>query len=67
MITLDQLRKIMPRAGARADRWLEPLNAAMAEFGIDTQRRISAFLAQAAQCSAGTKGEAHHRFYGRVG
>ena len=48
MITREQLLAIMPHAGARADRWLEPLNAAMAEFGIDTQRRISAFLAQVA-------------------
>jgi len=29
MITREQLLVIMPHACARADRWLEPLNAAM--------------------------------------
>ena len=47
-ITLDQLRAIMPHAGARADAFLGPLNRAMAEFGIDTPVRQAAFLAQIA-------------------
>ena len=48
MITREQLVAIMPHAKKRADQWLDPLNIAMAEFGIDTQRRVSAFLAQIA-------------------
>ncbi len=46
MITREQLIKIMPHAKPRADIWLQPLNDAMSEFGIDTQRRVAAFLAQ---------------------
>lgn len=48
MITLDQLRAIMPYAGTRAMTFLVPLNRAMAEFGIDTPARQAAFLAQVA-------------------
>lgn len=48
LITLDQLKKIIPYAGARAAIYLAPLNAAMAEFGIDTPGRRAAFLAQVA-------------------
>lgn len=47
-ITLQQLQKIMPYAGKRAGTYLEPLNAAMCEFGIDTPMRQAAFLAQLA-------------------
>jgi putative chitinase len=46
MITLVQLQNIMPLAKDRARLFLEPLNAAMAEFGIDTPLRQAAFLAQ---------------------
>lgn len=52
MITRDQLIAIMPQSGDRAGAFLYPLNAAMAEFGIDTPARQSAFLAQAAHESA---------------
>lgn len=45
-LTLDQLRAIMPYAGKRAEVFLAPLNAAMAEFEINTQPRMAAFLAQ---------------------
>lgn len=48
MITIQQLRTIMPLAGGRAAMFCEPLNAAMAEFGIDTPARQAAFLAQIA-------------------
>ena len=48
MITREQLIAIMPLAKGRADAFLQPLNDAMAEFGIDTTRRMSAFLAQIA-------------------
>lgn len=45
-MTLDQLIKIMPYARARAQTFLAPLNAAMAEFGITTPARQASFLAQ---------------------
>lgn len=46
MVTLEQLKKIMPNAGQRAQVFLVPLNDAMDEFGIDTPARQAAFLAQ---------------------
>lgn len=46
MVTLEQLKKIMPNAGQRAQVFLVPLNDAMDEFGIDTPARQGAFLAQ---------------------
>lgn len=48
MMTLDQLRAIMPYAGPRAAVFLEPLNRAMDDFSIDTPARQAAFLAQVA-------------------
>jgi len=48
MITLDQLRAIMPYAGPRAAVFLDPLNRAMDDFSIDTPARQAAFLAQVA-------------------
>ena len=45
-ITEQQLRQIMPLARGRAAVFLPHLNAAMARRGIDTPRRIAAFLAQ---------------------
>lgn len=48
MLTLDELQRIMPHAGHRAETFLEPLNGAMKEFGIDNGARIAAFLAQVA-------------------
>jgi len=48
-ITISQLLAIMPNAGdARARKFIEPLNAAMHEYGIDTPKRQAAFLAQIA-------------------
>jgi putative chitinase len=38
----------MPAAGKRALLYLDPLNAAMAEFAINTPARVAAFLAQIA-------------------
>ncbi|MGX9697009.1 glycoside hydrolase family 19 protein [Janthinobacterium lividum] len=38
--------QIMPLAGRRAMLFLAPLNAAMAEFSIDTPQRRASFLAQ---------------------
>lgn len=49
MITRADLREIMPQAAENAiDGFMEPLNDAMDEFGIDSPERQSAFLAQIA-------------------
>jgi len=48
MISLDQLKAIMPRAGRQAELCLGPLNEAMAEREIDTAARIAPFLANVA-------------------
>jgi putative chitinase len=48
MITLAELQEIMPYAGLRAETYLDPLNAAMDEFDINTPDREAAFLAQLA-------------------
>jgi putative chitinase len=45
-VTLAQLRKLAPSSSAPFAEWLDPLNAAMAEFGITTEARIEMFLAQ---------------------
>lgn len=47
-LTLTQLLNIMPFARTRAAAFLDPLNAAMAEFGINTPARQATFLAQLA-------------------
>jgi putative chitinase len=48
MITLEQMKKVIPYAGRKVGVFLGPLNEAMAEFGIDTPARQAAFLAQIA-------------------
>lgn len=49
MLTLPQLQVIMPRLPSeKAAEYLPHLNAAMAEFHIDSPERIAAFLAQLA-------------------
>lgn len=47
-ISIGQLQRIMPFAKQRADGFLDALNAAMDEFGINTPLRQAAFLAQIA-------------------
>jgi putative chitinase len=47
-MNIDQLNQIMPQAGKRATRFLNPLNAAMLESGINTRLRMAAFLATVA-------------------
>lgn len=47
-LTLTQLQSCMPYAGSRAAVFLDSLNAAMAEFHIDTLLRQACFLAQVA-------------------
>lgn len=48
MLTLPQLQACMPYAGERASIYVEALNHAMSEFGIDTLLRQACFLAQIA-------------------
>jgi putative chitinase len=45
-MNLDQLLQIMPFARQRAPAFLDALNAAMAEFDIDTPARQAAFISQ---------------------
>lgn len=47
-VTIQQLARIMPTAGAQALNYLPWLNLTMGEFGIDTKHRQAAFLAQLA-------------------
>jgi len=46
MLTVDELKRILPLAGTRAETFCQPLNRAMAEFGIDSRARQAAFIAQ---------------------
>lgn len=48
IVTLQQLKKIMPNAGKRADVFLDHLNNAMQEFWINTANKVAMFLAQIA-------------------
>lgn len=48
MITREELRMIMPLAGARVDTYIDGLNDTMEIYEITTPPRIAAFLAQIA-------------------
>jgi putative chitinase len=48
MITIEQLKAIMPGGSTRAARFIDPLNKAMVKFDIDTVPRMASFLAQIA-------------------
>jgi putative chitinase len=48
MITTDLLRRIMPESGPRAALFTVPLVTAAAEFDINAEERIAAWLAQLA-------------------
>lgn len=56
MISLSELRAIMPFSGKRAAMFLDSLNEAMREYEIDNVLRQAAFLAQVAHES----GELHY-------
>jgi putative chitinase len=45
-MNLDQINQIMPFARSRAAKFLDGINAAMDEFGIDTPARQASFIAQ---------------------
>ncbi len=47
-LTADELLTIMPNIGGKLSIFLDPLNAAMEEFQINTYARMSMFLAQLA-------------------
>jgi putative chitinase len=47
-MTRDDLLAIMPLAKSRIDAFLDPLNAAMEEFDINTHARQASFLSQVA-------------------
>lgn len=52
----DNLRTVMPFSTGKADQFVDPLNKAMAEFGINSNIRQAAFIAQIAEES----GELRH-------
>lgn len=47
-MTPTELRTVMPQAGSRADTYAQPLTDACTEFGINTPKRLAAFIAQIA-------------------
>lgn len=52
-MTKDQFRQAANISQQLADKWFQPLTAAMYEFGIDTPRRQAYFIAQIGTESAG--------------
>ena len=64
MLTQYQLNAIMPRCNT--SQWLDPLNAAMDRFEINTPTRMAAFLAQLAHESAETTCLTEGLFYSRA-
>lgn len=48
LVTVDELKRIMPYAGKRAEVFHEPLLLTLDEFEIDNALRAAAFLAQVA-------------------
>ena len=55
MITAEELRRIIPTAGERADVYAEPLRKAMLEFGIDPPTHAAMWIAQVAHESGGLR------------
>ena len=47
-ITAEQIKKIMPTAGARAEKYVTVINKWSSHFGIDTPLRMAHWLAQVA-------------------
>lgn len=48
ILTVTDLLRVMPNAGRRAAIFLNPINAACAEFDINSKARLAAYLAQIA-------------------
>lgn len=53
MITLEQLKNIVPNLPVNADVFIKHLNDTMAKYNINTKPRIAAFIAQLAHESGG--------------
>ncbi|WP_317201500.1 glycoside hydrolase family 19 protein [Janthinobacterium sp.] len=66
-MNLTQLLTIMPLAGARGAGFLDPLNAAMAEFNISTPVRQASFLSQAGHESGQLSATVENLNYGAPG
>lgn len=63
-LTREQLKTIMPLCAV--DQWIDPLNAAMVRFEINTPTRMAAFLAQLAHESTETTRLTEGLFYSRA-
>ncbi len=63
-LTQDQLQAIMPLCDT--GKWIDPLNAAMERFEIDTPSRMAAFLAQLAHESTETTRLTEGLFYSKA-
>ena len=48
ILTRSIIVRIMPSAAALAEKYIEPLNRIMPEYGIDNRRRVAHFLSQLA-------------------
>ena len=48
MISKAQLLTVMPTAAHRIDQWVDPINATMAQYEINTPQRAAAWLANVA-------------------
>lgn len=55
-MTKDQFRRAANIAQSLADKWFDPVTAAMKEFGIDTPKRQANFIAQVGTESGGFTG-----------
>lgn len=48
ILTAEQVLAVMPTAGGRIRAFLDPINDALARFGIDTEHEVASWLAQIA-------------------
>lgn len=67
MLTRTTLIQIMPQSAGVADKYIEPLNRIMQEYGIDTRLRQAHFLAQLAQESGELRYTSENLNYSEAG
>jgi putative chitinase len=67
IVTIEQLKKVMPGAGAKVLLYVDWLNKAMAEFDINTELRIEHFLAQIAHESGDLNSVSENLNYSAAG
>lgn len=67
MITLEMLLKVAPIAKLRAAMFVQPLNAAMDKYGIDTPQRQASFMAQIMHESGNLASTEENLNYGAAG